>query len=296
MTAKAFLLGAALAGTPLAAAAQAPPAPGPAPAPDTLGDRVTALPAGDPFRPLLADPKQPQFIASSLRVDSRLRETWVGAVAFGENIGLVRWPTGDGLQLGIAGGVFAQFDLETESMDLLNADYVIGLPLTYRRGSLGVRVRLYHQSSHLGDEFLLAEQPQRVNLSFEAFELLVAKEIGAWRTYVGGEVLFRREPSDLDQVLFHAGLEYRHPSRWLRVGGLGNGRFVVALDAKSWEDDAGDPAWSVRTGLEFAPARGQGEGGRLLSFLLVWYDGFTPYGQFFNEELTAWGGGIFFGL
>lgn len=293
------LLLAALASAPVAARAQEAPA-GPAPvAPEAAAQGTIALPAGDPFRPLLADPKQPQFIASTLWIDSRLRETWVGAVAFGENIGLVRWPgrrAGDGTQIGIAGGVFAQFDLDTPSMDLLNTDYVIGLPLTYRRGSFGVRARLYHQSSHLGDEFLLAEQPERVNLSFEALELLVAKEIGAWRTYVGGEVLFRREPSDLDNALLHAGLEYRHPGRVMRVGGLGIGRWIAALDAKSWEDDAGAPAWSVRTGIEFTPARAQAFEGRRLSFLLMWYDGFTPYGQFFNEELTAWGAGVFFSL
>ncbi|MGH7546087.1 MAG: DUF1207 domain-containing protein [Gemmatimonadota bacterium] len=257
---------AALSGQETARAGAAPPA--------ATAAEAVALPSGDVFRPLIADPKQPQFIASALRTDSRLRDTWVGSTGFGENIGLVLWPgrrPGEGLQIGLAGGVFAQFDLEAESMDLLNADYVIGVPVTYRRGSVSGRARLYHQSSHLGDEFLLAEQPERVNLSFEALELLVAKEIGGWRTYLGGEWLFRREPSDLDDAVFHVGLEYRHRPTWVRLGGFGSGRWIAALDAKSW--NSADPAWSLRTGLEFA-----------------------PYGQFYNEEISAVGVGLFFSL
>jgi hypothetical protein len=66
-------------------------------------------------------------------------------------------------------------------MDLINADYIIGFPLSNRNGPWSARARLFHQSSHLGDEFLL--QPQkpelkatRINLSFETIELLGALE------------------------------------------------------------------------------------------------------------------------
>jgi len=53
------------------------------------------------------------------------------------------------------GAVFAQFNLDTPSFDLLNADYLVGPELTLRHGRWSGRVRFYHQSSHLGDEFLL---------------------------------------------------------------------------------------------------------------------------------------------
>jgi hypothetical protein len=72
------------------------------------------------------------------------------------------------------------FNLDASSMDLINANYIIGFLISYRNGSWSVRMRLFHQSSHLGDELLL--QPQnpdlkatRINLSFETIELL-----GAW--------------------------------------------------------------------------------------------------------------------
>ena len=57
----------------------------------------------------------------------------------------------------LVGNVYAQFDLNRPSYDLINADYLIGLPLTFRFDRFSGRARLYHQSSHLGDEFVLAQ-------------------------------------------------------------------------------------------------------------------------------------------
>jgi hypothetical protein len=43
---------------------------------------------------------------------------------------------------------------------------------------------VYHQSSHLGDEYLLrGEDIQREKLSFESFELLVSQEVSALPVY-----------------------------------------------------------------------------------------------------------------
>ena len=52
--------------------------------------------------------------------------------------------------------------------------------------------RLFHQSSHLGDEFLLRTQTQRVNLSYESVDLRFSYEIGdVLRLYGGGGLPLR---------------------------------------------------------------------------------------------------------
>lgn len=135
------------------------------------------FPENDVFRPLLADLKQPRFFATlqrihvsnpspALNVGSRVT---VGSVGFGETFGMVGRRNGcDGWQVGILAGVFAQFNMDSGSTDLINADYVVGFPVSWRSGLVSARVRLYHQSSHLGDEFILGNPGfQRVNLSFE---------------------------------------------------------------------------------------------------------------------------------
>jgi len=149
---------------------------------------VFGFPQDQIFCPLIADPKQPRSFASLLRgtFPSVERPSGKGAtvasVGLGDYFGLVRWGgprAGEGLQLDVVGAIFAQFDLDAPSNDLINADYIIGVPLTFRRSGFSILARIYHQSSHLGDEFLLrTSEIQRENLSFESLELLASQEIG----------------------------------------------------------------------------------------------------------------------
>src|SRR3989454_12545257 len=106
----------------------------------------------------------------------------------------------------MAAGVFSQFNMQSATNDLINTDYLVGLPLTYRHGSWATRFRLYHQSSHLGDEYLLHTNAQRVDLTFEAAELLVSKEIAQWRVCGGGGDNVLPSPAAL------------HPRRVRRLG------------------------------------------------------------------------------
>ena len=122
------------------------------------GTRQSAFPKDDVFRPLLADPKQPQFFASwqTTRVRTNQTSANIGSVGFGENFGFYTRRNGcNGWQVGVLAGVFAQFNLDAPSKDLINAGYVVGVPFSWRSGGWSTRVRLYHQSSHIGDEFLL---------------------------------------------------------------------------------------------------------------------------------------------
>jgi hypothetical protein len=255
--------------------------------------RAEPLPEGHLFQGLLADPKQPQFFAAWVRMTSPLVTGQVSSVGLGEDIGLMRGRSGR-WQVSVAAGVFSQFNIETASIDLINTDFVIGFPYTYRRGALSGRMRFYHQSSHLGDEFLLGTNPTRVNLSFEALELLVSHDFGELRSYAGGEYIVRHEPADLKPGLLHAGVEYRHPQSLFRLGSVGDARAVAALDAKSSQERRWQTGWSVRAGLEFTPAKPTTA--RRLSVLLHAYDGPAPYGQFYQDNVTWAGIGIHFSL
>ncbi|MBA3236735.1 MAG: DUF1207 domain-containing protein [Parachlamydiaceae bacterium] len=81
------------------------------------------------------------------------------------------------LYFGIEACVWAIFEAKYQSLSLINADYYVALPLTYINDKFSARLRLFHESSHLGDEFLL-ETPKiiRVNPSLEGLDLSVAYE------------------------------------------------------------------------------------------------------------------------
>jgi len=263
--------------------------------PAAMAADITPLPEKDLFRPLLADPKEPRFQVSALRVDSDVHDSTVGAVGFGENFGIARWPgrhAQEAWQLNLSAGVFAQFDLDAPSDDLVNADYIVGFPVSYRNDRWSARLRFYHQSSHLGDEYLLRVHPDRVNLSFESLETLVSYEWERWRVYGGGEYLVFREPEELEPGILHAGVEYRASEPSWNIGTLGAARLVGGLDAKSWEQHDWDVALSLKLGLEFRPQRDAGRSGRSWNLLLEFYDGPSPYGQFYTYEVRYWGLGL----
>jgi hypothetical protein len=255
---------------------------------------VMALPRDDLFLPPLASTREPHFLASFHWAWSELRDTRAGAVGFGENFGIVRWPgaeAGDGIQIGLLGGVFAQFDMGTESFDLMNADYLIGVPVTWRQSRTSARIQVYHQSSHLGDEFLLRERPERINLSFEALEALASWEAVPWRLYGGGEVIFRRMPRGLKRGVARGGMEYLGQHPLVDVGGYGIGRVVAGLDIRAWEHNSWKPTWSIRAGIRFRPANEE-EGWAGWGLLLHYVDGPSPYGQFYTHEMRSLGMGI----
>jgi Protein of unknown function (DUF1207) len=265
----------------------------------------TPLPRGDVFCPLVADPKAPHSFVSYLRERSdtgRVQlSTNVASVGIGDMFGLGRWSgrhPGDGVQLSLVGAVFAQFDLGAPSYDLLNADYMIGLPLTIRRGRSSLRLRVYHQSSHLGDEYLLREPPSRrdrENLSFESAEAVLSLDAGALRFYGGAERLLNREPSDLAATVVHGGAEFR-PMTWvIPLGQLGGFRFVAASDIKSSKEHDWKPSVSARAGLEYDRARGTEPPGRRWGLFAEYYEGPSPYGQFFRERVRFTGVGAHFG-
>jgi hypothetical protein len=267
------------------------------------GRGFAPVPQGDIFCPLIADPKETRSFIAYQRGESDDQgpgipegdgispapfDTDIGAIGVGDAIGLARWSgarLGDGVQLSLAAGVFAQFDLASSSFDLINADYVIGLPLTFRNAGFSGRLRVYHQSSHLGDEFLLTSEPERINLSFESAELILSQAFGGLRVYGGGEYFFNRDPADLDPLLAHGGAE-------VRIGVEGRRSFVAAVDLKSSEQQEWKPAWSGRAGLEFGWGRDPEHPPRVLRLLGEFYRGPSPYGQFYREHIRYWGIGL----
>jgi hypothetical protein len=293
------------------AAAQLPPPPartasadGSAPArcgtgiPEGESRGYVPLPRGDVFCPLVADPKGVRSFVSYLRGNAEEFAQDVGSVGIADVFGLVRFGgarPGNGVQLSLNGGVFAQFDLGSHSYDLINADYLIGVPLTVRVNATSARLRVYHQSSHLGDEFLLrSEHPERENLSFEALELLLSQDLGPLRVYGGGEYYLDRQPRSLPRRLAHGGVELR-PGSGAAVGTLGRVRLVAAGDVKAVSDQ-GD--WvvgvSARAGFEVGRVRENGVPSRRWSLLYEFYDGPSPYGQFFQHDVRLMGVGMHF--
>ncbi len=268
------------------------------PADEALG--LTSFPRGDVFCPLVADPKGEGSFAAYVRgTSSSAFGTDLASAGMGDRLGLFRWngPTlGEGLQLSLAGNVYAQFDLNAPSFDLINADYVIGLPLTLRRGRFSGRLRLYHQSSHLGDEFLLRSTIKRENFAFESLESILSLDWGPFRAYGGGEYLFNETPENLVSRVVHGGVELRQGGGLFSSDRLARVRLIAAFDVKSADELEWSVAKSARAGFEVGRAPGAEHRSRRWSVLGEYYDGPSPYGQFFRDQVSYYGVGLHLGL
>jgi hypothetical protein len=255
------------------------------------------LPPGALFDPLLADPRWPHFYASYQRYLNNRDFTDVASVGFGETIALYRGngPFGGQWETGVQAGVFAIFDLDAASKDLLNADYFVGLFGDYRLGSFQAMGRVFHRSSHLGDEFLLRNSSiDRVNLSYEAVDvklsayvldgLLDSRFSRAVRVYAGGGYLFDQDPSDVKPWWTQAGLEIQSPwALWRTV------RPVVAVDVQNYQQNGWNPDVSVRAGLAFESLEVLD---RKLFLLFEYFNGNSPNGQFYQSRIEYVGAGL----
>jgi len=247
------------------------------------------LPKTRLFQPLLADPRWPHFSASYQRYLDNDQLKNVAATSFGESFSIYRFggPWDTAMEFGIQAGVFSIFDLDAQSFDLINADYMVGIPIALKKGNFTNLLRIFHQSSHLGDEFLLrGRTDKRVNLSYESVDDLISYHLPlGFRIYAGGGYLLRKSPSDLDPWSTQAGLEFRSTRTWLG-GAL---RPVAAVDVQHRQESDWNTDISARTGIQFENPDFLS---RKLLVLLEYYNGKSPNGQFYENSIEFFGLGV----
>jgi hypothetical protein len=249
---------------------------------------IEILPRVELFDPLIADPRQPHFSASYQWYLRDPEQSHIGSANFGETFALfggaldgTRW------ELGILGGVFTIFDLDAPSYDLVNSDFWFGPTLSFRHDWFSTQIRLYHQSSHLGDEFLL-DNPgvDRVNLSYEGVDVLVSAEPWSWlRIYLGGGSLLHSDPANLHPLSVQGGGELKSP--WAFIGN--RVRPIAAFDYGSREENHWGEELSFAGGIQLEnPALSR----LRVQILGTWFKGNTRNGQFFQRRIEAIGIGL----
>lgn len=266
-----------------------PPEPPGIPAPPIRGGGWQFLPDNRIFDPLLADPRWPHFSVSYGRVIQsgapRIRD--VGMISLGEHVNFVEYDSdvagrfGAGLQP-VVNGIF---DLNSPSKDLVNADYRLGVPVDYRYGPFSAEAAVFHQSSHLGDEFVFRFPQPRINLSYEGVTLKVSQDMGTFRLYAGFGRLVHSVPHDLPPWWAQQGVE------WTSVISCFSDSIapVVAVNLEEHEKTDWHVDLSVRAGVEFVnPAKSR----RRFQILLEYFRGHDPNGQFFVERIETAGVGI----
>jgi hypothetical protein len=237
------------------------------------------FPRSAPFRSPVADPAAPHVHVSRLKVTRDSGSFSAGVVGLGVDFGVLRRHGAgpdDGWQLSIFGSIDSLFNLDLPGDALMNTDYRVGFPLTWRSGAFSMRARAYHQSSHLGDELILGgNAPRRVDLGFEALDLLVAWERSGWRVYGGGSHIVHSATDTYEGDGLQAGFDYVSPPL------LSGQRLTAGLDVKWLEPADWRSGVSAKAGIMLGPYSPERRG---ITLLVEAYEGLAPFGQFFVED------------
>lgn len=241
------------------------------------------------FAPLLADLRQSMY-SGAYRWGDRVMGKHAGAVSFGEDFPIYRWRNigshSMDVQIGIEGCVFAVFDISHSNTILMNADYYVGIPVTWAYDNWSWRFRIYHISSHLGDEYMV-EHPDvvRLNASREAVDIFVSYQYHTWmRPYLGFGWNIHYDPCfPIEGPYVQYGVEFRFLGRRDCFNSLYMQPFlafnVQNAHFHNWEFDA-----SSSLGIEWSKIQGVG---RKMRISVDGHAGFCPDGQFCKEK-TAW--------
>jgi hypothetical protein len=184
-----------------------------------------------PDYPLLWEPwiANPREVMCSLayRQGDKVLAPSVGAVSFGSEFPIYRFcgvnafSYKSDIELSLEGCLYAVFNLNpstpsgyTFTHALIDADYYIGIPVTLAHNKWTFRFRLYHISSHLGDQFMVLNPGfARRNLEFEAIDLKVNYQITRdWMFYAAiGDYIISDSDFPMKSLYFDWGFQYFYP-------------------------------------------------------------------------------------
>ncbi|WP_213318627.1 DUF1207 domain-containing protein [Chlamydiifrater volucris] len=250
------------------------------------------------FQPLVADPRQ-VTTSASIRFDDKVIGSRVGSAVFGGDIILLRLfdvgcLRGD-LDLGIQCGVFSVFDLEHPDACMVNSDFFVGLLFGYAFDKWSCRLRMWHLSSHLGDEFLLTHPNfPRFNLSDEGIDFFLSYTHNhALRLYGGVGYIVNRDLTFPEKPLyFECGSEIRPFGLRDRENNL-YAQPIMAMHFRFWEEQDFGLDQTYVVGMEWSRFR---DVGRKIRALLEYHEGFSKEGQFIREPSRYYGFRLMYGL
>ncbi|WP_194847324.1 DUF1207 domain-containing protein [Candidatus Neptunochlamydia vexilliferae] len=255
------------------------------------------------YPPMIANPMATIYSAA-YRIGDNVVGTKSIAVSYGDEFPIFRWRDvfrwNGAMQIGIQAGVWSVFKMGVhhdngEISELFNTDYLVGFPLTYAANKWAFRLRVYHISSHLGDEFIVHHpEVKRVNPSMEALDLFVSWQVNkALRVYVG------------PGWVWHSDSTYPiKPPLYVEWGGevrlLGQkffyhrlyGTAFLAVYLRNWQVNGWNLDGTYMAGYEVSKLEGVG---RKIRLFVNYHRGYSV-GQFFKDRTSFTGFGFSWGF
>ncbi len=248
------------------------------------------LPSGHLFEPIMLDPLEAQGYASFGRaLNSNVFDQGLYVpFALGFIKPIVRWQTKKNQQreFVLDAADYTQFEIYKDKSanksrrHIINSDYKISIGFNTKiNEERSYRIRIFHISSHLGDDYLLKNgyssfYENRVNYEQVDYTYSIQKQ--ALRYYFGAGYGFRprfKSGYGRKRIALQAGIFWEKPMK-----GKENVRWVAGADLRMLEQTDFRPGIKIATGISVGQKHKNP-----FNFVVEYYNGPLPYSKFESE-------------
>lgn len=261
--------------------------------PGSAAAQTRIFPGVPSFELPLASPRVHGLVGrliSARRGESDFGREAEAEVALGENFPVIALRRGPHpISLGFGTQVYGRFSLGDRKSALISNDWVVGLNTSASLGAWTLTGEIYHESSHLGDEY---------GDRFGASRLDWTREVAsAWVSYATGRVRVSGNLSyalidELDLDRSGAALAVDYQGRPIGTVLGGSLRAVGGV----YFDGAAATSWRISGSAKVGVALASSANGREIGIALIAHDGLSTQRQFFRRESRYIGAELRFDL
>ena len=254
------------------------------------GSKVEWLPNSNLIEAVIWDPLAGQMggALNAIWENSDFQEKVYATFIFGmqRSFYYKKFKNGWEFDIGLDFGAFTQFEFKDNRQNILNTDFKMGLPLSWRKDNLAIRLNVFHLSSHFGDDLIFRydlEDYEPDPLTYEQVDFTIYGYESNLRYYGGFGIVFR---SNAERKVFslHGGVDGSEI-----INDAETIRFIYGahlnLDAQT------DYKIGIKPGLGFALGKKEQKPVKLI---LEFYTGPAPYGAFEFNTVTVLGLGLYY--
>lgn len=250
----------------------------PRPAAGHSNDSFVLFPESEQvFRQLIADPRH---IALGINY-YRLAGKDVSDAALGHSWGLAHWESPDGVlqyQTNMEAMAYSRFIVGGSVNEFETVDFFANLPLAVKHGPWASRFMLYHESSHLGDDFIRRTGDKGFRFSTDGVQLHFSVDaLPGVRLYAGAKYLLHTVPAP-QRITAQYGFEFTTAD--LNRGTRFPMRLFLAQDFQNPEN----VDYHLNSNTEAGVIVGFSKVKRFMRVFGGYYTGRSPYGQFFRQK------------
>jgi hypothetical protein len=254
---------------------------------------VHYFPAKSYWQPLMLDPIAAQTNGSlnAYWEDGQQKEIVWAIFAFGFQRPLIKWlyPSGRSLELGMEVASFTQFEFRwvdgRSQRNILNTDFKVGIPLIYHAQKWTYRLRMFHVSSHWGDDYMIRNHiyhyiPNAVN--YEQMDFTASYTKTFYRIYGGFGVVIRPE-TIRKRWDFEAGFFITK-----KIGKSHALAWIGGMDIKAYQQNNFNPGINAAIGIRMANREKHP-----FKLMLQYYHGNLPFGVYEARHVQWLGIGLY---